>query len=136
MNICELKWLSGSWLCKTNKFETEELWQDPKADLMLGLNRTVSNEGKTAFEFLRIFTQDNEVIYAASPGGKPATYFILIESSDNKLVFENPEHDFPQRIIYRANNDNELAAKIEGEVNGITKKNEGIFKRIDNILLK
>jgi Domain of unknown function (DUF6265) len=136
MQLKALHMLAGYWLCKTEKYETEELWQEPKASLMLGLNRTVSNVGKTAFEFLRIFQTKNEIFYAASPSGKPATHFKLIESSDNKLVFENLEYDYPQRIIYNSNKENELSAKIEGDVDGINKQNEWIFKRIDNKLLK
>ena len=33
------------------------------------------------------------------------------------VIFENLEHDFPQRIIYRREGDR-LIARIEGEVNG------------------
>ena len=34
-----------------------------------------------------------------------------------KVVFENPEHDFPQRIIYQLDDDGNLAGRIEGLVN-------------------
>ena len=30
------------------------------------------------------------------------------------VVFENPQHDFPQRIIYRLEKDGSLLARIEG----------------------
>ena len=33
------------------------------------------------------------------------------------MVFENPEHDFPQRIIYTRSEDR-LQARIEGDVGG------------------
>jgi hypothetical protein len=33
-------------------------------------------------------------------------------------VFENLEHDFPQRIIYRRNQDGSLTARIEGDRGG------------------
>jgi hypothetical protein len=35
-------------------------------------------------------------------------------------VFENPEHDYPQRIIYQREG-NLLIARIEGEVSGEAK---------------
>jgi Domain of unknown function (DUF6265) len=129
MELKNLALFSGSWICKSENFETEEFWQKPKSDLMLGLNRTVSKSGNTAFEFLRIFQQENEIFYAASPNGKPATLFKLTEVSDNKVVFENPEHDFPQRIIYTFQNENKMAARIDGEIDGISKHKEWIFTK-------
>ncbi len=127
MQINDLAWLTGSWLCKTENYETGELWQTPKGNLMLGLNRIVSNEGKTAFEFLRIFQQEDEIFYAASPNGKPATYFRLIELTQNKVVFENREHDFPQKITYNLLEGNKLSASIEGETKYEIKRKEWIF---------
>ena len=89
MKINDFSWLSGNWICKSEKYETEELWQKPKADLMLGLNRTVSKAGKTAFEFLRIFQQGHEIFYAASPNGRSATFFKLTMFENSYAVFEN-----------------------------------------------
>jgi len=34
------------------------------------------------------------------------------------LIFENAAHDFPQRIIYRLNDDGSLLARIEGKRGG------------------
>lgn len=57
-------------------------------------------------------------MYLASPKGRqPATPFKMIEMAANKVVFENPEHDFPQRIIYEREGDT-LTARIEGTQNG------------------
>ena len=132
MEFLKLKWLSGSWICKAERYETEELWQRPKANLMLGLNRTVSKEGKTAFEFLRIFHQNDEIIYAASPNGRSATLFKLTDFTENRVVFENPEHDFPSKITYTFHAPNKLTARIEGVIDGKLKSTEWKFKKIDN----
>lgn len=35
-----------------------------------------------------------------------------------EVVFENPKHDFPTRIAYRASADGGLAASVEGDVRG------------------
>jgi len=42
-------------------------------------------------------------------------------TSDTMVVFENPAHDFPQRIIYRRRGTDSLLARIEGTVNGQTR---------------
>jgi hypothetical protein len=57
------------------------------------------------------------VIYIASPRGVGTTEFSLITYAENCVVFDNLEHDFPQRIIYRRDGDR-LTAQIEGEVDG------------------
>lgn len=108
--------LAGSWC--SNDGSTEELWMVEKAGLMLGLNRSVGRGGKAAFEYLRIERRDDGIFYLASPGGREATPFRLVESSPTLAAFENPQHDFPTRIAYELQGDGELRASIEGTVEG------------------
>jgi hypothetical protein len=42
----------------------------------------------------------------------------LIKLQSREAVFENPEHDFPRRIIYRLEPDGSLFARIEGMPKG------------------
>lgn len=132
MKIDELSKLTGSWLCQKGKTETEEIWLPPKGNMLLGVNRTVTNSGKAFFEFLRIFHSDDKIFYAASPNGRPAILFELISCEENKLLFENPEHDFPQRIIYYFQTEKEMTARIEGEVDGKLQFGEWKFSKVGN----
>lgn len=84
---------------------------------MLGLNRTISKRGKSAFEFMRIAEAEDGLVFYASPSGKPATPFAAIEADDQHVVFENRKNDFPQRILYQREKD-ALLATIEGEIDG------------------
>jgi hypothetical protein len=45
--------------------------------------------------------------------GRTGTPFRLTGLSATEAVFENPQHDYPQRIIYRKSG-NRLDARIEG----------------------
>jgi hypothetical protein len=36
----------------------------------------------------------------AQPGGGPAVEFALTELSPTRALFENPQHDYPKRIVY------------------------------------
>ncbi|HYE87055.1 MAG TPA: DUF6265 family protein [Vicinamibacterales bacterium] len=49
--------------------------------------------------------------------GQPAAAFPLVRSGPGEAVFENPSHDFPQRVIYRREGDR-LTGRIEGRSNG------------------
>jgi hypothetical protein len=95
-----------------------EMWMKPAGTSMLGVGRTVKG-GKTAdYEFMRIEQQADGVYYVARPKANTTeTAFKLKTASGTDFVFENPEHDFPQRIIYKING-NVLAARIEGTRNG------------------
>ncbi len=112
-----LTWLAGRWECNVEGNITEEHWTKPKGGMLLGMNRSVFRNGKASFEFLRIAETANGINYFASPSGKAATPFILKEQSDGHVVFENLENDFPQRIIYRRQQDT-LTARIEGTIKG------------------
>ncbi|WP_309639315.1 hypothetical protein, partial [Methylibium sp.] len=47
------------------------------------------------------------------------------------IVFENPLHDFAQRISYRLLGDGSLLARIEGERRGRTRAVEFPMRRVD-----
>jgi hypothetical protein len=51
-----------------------------------------------------------------------------VKFSATELVFENPSHDFPQRVIYRKVPDG-LLARIEGVINGKPRGEDYPFKR-------
>lgn len=109
-----LAWMVGSWGGRAAEVDAEEHWIAPKAGTMLGLHRDVS-EGRTVFfEYLRIEVRDDGIFYVASPKGRSGVSFRLVEHTDQRVVFENPDHDFPQRILYWLAEDGALNARIEG----------------------
>lgn len=99
-----LSWLTGSWGSTSESGRvSEELWLPPAGGVLFGVNRTISSDGKLlAFEHLRIEERDGGLVYLAAPGGRqPPTEFPAVHVTVERAVFENPEHDFPQRITYR-----------------------------------
>jgi hypothetical protein len=78
-----------------------------------------------------LVVRDDGVHYLASPMGRtPATVFHLVVCEDRKAVFENPEHDFPQRIIYWQPEAGILCARIEGTEAGQAKASEWQWGRV------
>ena len=94
---------------------------------MLGVSRTVSRGRMVAFEFLRVIERDGGLVYVAQPGGAPPTEFVLTELSGMRAVFENPRHDFPQRIVYEVKSEGGLSASISFNKGGRPQRFE--FKR-------
>jgi hypothetical protein len=128
-DLSTLQWMAGNWTGTQDGVEMEELWQQPKGNSMLALHRDVKEGRTVSFEFLRIEATGDGIIYWASPRGRPATPFELIEQSDKHVVFENAEHDFPRRIIYWMSGDASLHAKIEGTLSGKPAAEEWTWRR-------
>ena len=116
--IDALVWMAGAWSGTARGIEMEEQWTLPKGNSMIGMHRDVGRGRTLGFEFLRIEQEGDAIVYLSMPNGRsPATPFPLKEVSGTRVVFENPAHDFPQRIIYWKDGA-DLCARIEGTNNG------------------
>jgi hypothetical protein len=58
-------------------------------------------------------TADGRLAYEVSPSGRAPTVFTSISLDDGGVVFENLQHDFPQRVAYQRKGE-DLLAWIEG----------------------
>lgn len=129
LDLQSLAWMAGAWTGTAGGMEMEELWTAPKGGSMLGLHRDVANGRTVSFEFLRIEASPAGATYWSSPGGKVATPFRLISSAGRRVVFENPEHDFPTRILYWLAEDGTLHARIEGTQGGQAASEEWSWRK-------
>lgn len=114
--IDEIAWLAGTWIGSGN-VSTEERWGPAAGGSMLGTSRTIKKGKMVGFEYLRIVERESGLVYVAQPGGKSPTEFPLVKLNGSRAVFENPRHDFPQRITYELSADGQLSASI-GFTNG------------------
>ena len=71
-----------------------------------------------------------DVNYVAKPSGQTETAFKLIRATASETVFENPQHELPQRINYTLKEGSKLAAVIEGTKNGKTRRVEFNYQRV------
>jgi hypothetical protein len=118
--LSDMSWLTGCWESRDDKKQrlVTEQWMKPAGGMMLGMGRTVADGRAADFEFLRIEQNGDGLVYIAKPrANKEETRFKMIRSGASEAIFENPEHDFPQRVIYRREGA-KLSARIEGNRNG------------------
>jgi hypothetical protein len=115
-SIAELAWIAGDWTTAPGgRMQVEEHWTQPAGGTMLGVSRTVAGGKTVEFEFLRLEQREGEIYYIAHPKARsPGTDFKLTRLTSDEAVFENPQHDFPKRIIYKKNADGSLTARIDG----------------------
>lgn len=113
-----LSWMAGCWRQESSGRVVEEMWMAPRGDGLLGMSRTVAKGRIVDHEFLQIRVQDGRLVYIAKPSRQPEATFTAKTASAREVIFENLAHDFPQRVIYRLQEDGNLAARIEGTEKG------------------
>lgn len=120
-DVSRLSFMAGCWEQRTATRVTHEQWMAPLGGLMVGMSRTVVRDVAREWEALRIQVRDSVVTYIAQPGGRPPTYFPATAITESSVTFANPQHDFPQRILYRRVTPDSLIARIEGDQGGQTR---------------
>ena len=118
-SLGQVAWLSGCWTASGAEQGSGEQWMPLAGASLIGVSRTVRQGRTVAYEFMRIAQgSDGKLAFFAQPSGKPPASFPVRSMSASEVVFENPEHDFPQRVIYRLESPTVLRASIEGMRNG------------------
>ncbi len=119
VSLESLAWMAGDWQMTRGAACIEEHWTRPAGDMLTGMSRTVANGQTQSFEFMRIESRADGVVFVAQPGGRPPVDFRMASNSGSEVVFLNPGHaDHLKRIIYRRSGPGELTARIEGEDGG------------------
>jgi hypothetical protein len=126
--VNQLEWMAGCWSTTRADAIVEEHWMKPAGGTMLGMSRTVRGGNTTEHEFLQIRDVKGTLSYVAQPSGQAVATFTLRTATGSEAVFENPKHDFPQRIIYRRTPDG-LSARVEGTRNGQLRGIDYAYKR-------
>jgi len=118
--IAQLSWLSGCWASEGGEPGSGEHWMPPAGETMFGTSRTVMRGKTIEFEFMELRTMpDGKLAFIAHPSGKDATIFPALQVGDPEAVFENLQHDFPQRVAYVREGNSRLRARIEGMREGV-----------------
>jgi hypothetical protein len=112
-NPAPLDWLAGRWCMPTGSGWIEEAWLAPVGGQLMGLSRTIKAGKVVGFEYMRIESDAGSTRFIPQPQGAPPVVFTATEVAQNRLVVENPEHDFPQKVVYRREGE-ALTATISG----------------------
>jgi hypothetical protein len=118
--LARFAWLTGVWQdVAADGTLSEETWLAPAGHSMIGAGRVVANGRTVFFEYLAIREDDaGNVVYEARPNGHEPVAFRFVGETADGAVFTNPEHDDPQRIVYRHADGDRLEARTEGVDHG------------------
>jgi hypothetical protein len=118
----KMNWLIGNWENKMDDGILSETWKKENDSTFSGTTYFIINKKDTVHSETILLTQLNdELIYRPTVKGqnddKPID-FIMTSDSENTFVFENPKHNYPQKIVYKKVNENSLVATISGMQQG------------------
>lgn len=111
------EWLMGTWKrtdAPAGKSAFESWWKTTSGQ-WAGLGVTLQGQDTVFAEKLKLEMQAGKPYYMAEVShNQEPTYFAVTFFAKNRLVGENPQHDFPKKIEYERKK-NELIAVISGD---------------------
>lgn len=108
--------LTGKWADTSGENQFFEVW-NPDGENMQGTGVVMANGDTVFIEHLGIVSRGDKWYYSARIDGandNEPVFFEHMEKNSDYLVFENPEHDFPQLIQYQFRGSDSLLITISG----------------------
>lgn len=117
--------LLGTWIIQDSSSTISESWVKINDSLYSAVSYYIKDEDTLSKEVISIKKTNGTFIYTArvsnQNNAKPVD-FMLSDSAYDYFAFQNPKHDFPQKISYHFVSDDSIFAEISGIVENYTKK--------------
>lgn len=130
--IDRIGWLQGSWAGGTPGKQMLETWRRQNDSTYAGKSVLIKGADTLLLETVSLEQRGGQLYYVPTVNGqnegKPVR-FTLTHITDRRLVFENPAHDFPQKVSYTLIHADSLLAEISGTVQGQIKTRQFPMKR-------
>jgi len=110
-------WLEGEWNTGNEAGFAGEFWQIENDTLLKGQGLVLIGNTQHVMEEISIYTSKGSMYYGARVADQNEGETILFKASyieNGHLVFENPGHDFPTRIVYKLAAPDTLKVNISG----------------------
>ncbi|MDI1255101.1 MAG: DUF6265 family protein [Flavobacterium sp.] len=122
-------WLIGDWENISNEGTLLESWEKKNDSTLIGTSFFIQNKDTVFAEQIALEEREKELFYIPTVSdqnnGKPVA-FKMTSATEKQVVFENPSHDFPQKITYNLIKKDSLVAEISGFQGG--KMHSEVFK--------
>lgn len=119
--ITAANWLLGQWENKSDDGNLLETWKKVNDSLFVGEAYFIKEKDTLHSEKIQLKQKGEDLFYIATVKGqnndKPVT-FKYNDTIQKLLVFENPKHDFPQKIMYSQITKDSIVIQISGMQQG------------------
>lgn len=110
-------WLLGNWENNSADGNLSESWKKVNDSIYDGESYFIKGKDTLHFEKIQMKQKGEDLFYIATVKGqnndKPVT-FKHNDTIEKQLVFENPRHDFPQKIVYSQITKDSIIIQISG----------------------
>jgi hypothetical protein len=127
-------WLIGSWYNETRDAKSYEVWKQINDTTFAGQSYSIRGVDTLSFEDITLVSSGNEMAYIPTVSGQNmglSIKFALTFIDENKMIFENPRHDFPQMITYQQVSADSMVAEISGVIKGERQTTRFPMRRLD-----
>jgi len=117
----KMNWLIGNWENKMPEGLLTETWKKDNDSTFSGNSYFINSKDTVHFESIKLYQKADSLIYSATVVGQnnnEPVQFNQTSATETEFTFENPKHDYPQKIVYKKVNDNSLVATISGMQQG------------------
>jgi len=119
-----MHWLLGAWRAEGERVFTDENWTQVSPSTFEGRGEAMvkASGEKQGLETLRLVEMSSGIYYIAKVGHNALPIaFEATQCNDESAVFENPQHDFPKRLVYRRKGADGLVVEVsDGASEGFT----------------
>jgi len=116
-SLQKANWILGKWENQSEKGILVENWVQLNDSTLHGESYFIVENDTVFAESIQLAERHELLNYVVTVEGqnlsKPVS-FIQTKASSKQLVFENPTHDYPQKIIYNRVGNDSLVAEISG----------------------
>jgi hypothetical protein len=119
--IKKADWLIGNWENTSPDGVLTENWQKVNDSTFSAVSYFIKAKDTIHSESIVLAQKGEALTYIATVKGQNVDKPVVFPSkseTENQLVFENPQHDYPQKITYTKGANNTLTAEISGKLNG------------------
>lgn len=121
-DLSKLNWMLGNWSGLAGESLVTERWVKINDSLFSGESYFIKGSDTLSRESISIQLQATAVLYIPLVEGQnnnEPVFFRMTFADSKNAVFENQEHDFPQKISYQFNGGDSLIASVSGINKGI-----------------
>ena len=128
----QLHALQGTWQMKTSKGILYEGWQKINDTLLQGGSYKIKEHDTIFLERVSLKLTPDGIFYVpvVEENNMQPVNFKLTSHNNNSFLFENPEHDFPKRVIYELITKDSIHAYIDGGINS-AKRSDYFYTKIN-----
>ena len=111
------QWLLGQWKNTSEEGIIAENWSQPNDSTLIATSFYIKEEDTLHFENIILKETEGELVSETTIKGqnndKPIL-FPVISETENELIFENLQNDYPQKIKYQRNSKSGITISISG----------------------